>query len=59
LQVEAESTKQKQSKLRIGKKRRKVIIQKGKLRAEISRGREERLQILKRMAEKNRSSGFT
>ena len=34
------------------KKRRKVVSQKEKLLADISRGREERLQILKRMAEK-------
>jgi len=38
------------------KKRRKVVSQKGKLLADIFRGREERLQILKRMAEKNRRS---
>ena len=36
-----------------GKKRRKVLSQKEKLLANIFRGREERLQILKRMAEKN------
>ena len=34
------------------KKRRKVVSQKEKLLVEISRGREERLKILKRMAEK-------
>jgi len=38
------------------KKRRKVVSQKEKLLADISRGREERLQILKRMTEKNRRS---
>jgi hypothetical protein len=38
------------------KKRRKVVSQKEKLLADIFRGREERLQILKRMAEKNRRS---
>ena len=38
------------------KKRHKVVSQKEKLLADIFRGREERLQILKRMAEKNRRS---
>jgi len=38
------------------KKRRKVVSQKEKLLADIFRGREERWQILKRMAEKNRRS---
>ena len=36
------------------KKRRKVVSQKEKLLADIFRGREERLHILKRMTEKNR-----
>ena len=40
-----------------GKKRRKVVSQKGKLLADIFHGREERLQILKRMAEKTEEAG--
>ena len=36
------------------KKRHKVVSQKEKLLADILRGREERLQILKRMAEKQK-----